>query len=107
MTIKDTRLDEENFEYLTKLIIKNVQTGLAYSVLKAEIKEIKEFLNNSPACYLDCGAYRVNWIYCEELNGWELSSEEKDAYKKAFDECVDCEGKIYTLNRLEYMLMRL
>ena len=107
MKITDTRMNEENYNYLTSLVMDEIKPALARTILNRKLDEIYEALKANPAFYKANGTFHASWNYCEDLQKWDMTTEEEAEYNRRRDVVTECLALIYTYNRLTHMLATL
>ncbi|MGN0999734.1 MAG: hypothetical protein ACI4PO_09300 [Faecousia sp.] len=100
---------EENADYVTGILIKNVKPDFIRLALRAEVAEIEAELKTMEQdgwIYSCNGTRHVNWAKADKLNGWNLPPEQEAAYDEARKKCNDASALLYRLNRTTSMLAR-
>ena len=104
MKITDTRMKEENFQYLATLVLEEIKPAMARAILSHKLDETYEALKSNPAFYVANGTFQASWNYCEDLQHWNMTPEEDAEYLRRRDVVTDCLALIYKHNRLSSML---
>lgn len=103
MKITDTRMNEENYNYLATLVLEEIKPALARSILDRKIEETYEALKANPAFYVANGTFHASWNYCDDLQKWGMTPEEDAEYNRRREVVSDCLALIYRYNRLNSM----
>lgn len=107
MNINETNLKEEQYNFLTNLVMKSVKKPLAISIIRNEIAEIEQFLESTDAASFCNSMWSVNWGYCEKYNGFNLTDEQQKEYDTRRDVCEKANNAIFVLHRLESILAKI
>lgn len=101
--------NDSDVNYATEILLKHAEWGLVESCIKAELnlvnEKIKELEEQGYIYYLN-GTYHTAWSKAENLNGWNLTEEQENAYLEAKEKCYEAESLIYNRNRLECLYSR-